>query len=139
MLTSTFQLVRGLGPLRERRLWRNGIACWADLPDAPTVALPAAADARLRVAVDQAASALRARDCQRLAALLPDSEHWRLFHEFGEDAAYLDIETGDDDWGRAFISAIGIWDSDGPHLLLAGRDLDRFVTLAARWSMLVTF
>jgi len=71
--------------------------------------------------------------------VLPASEHWRLFDAFGADAAYLDIETSDDVWGRQGISAIGILDSEGPHLLLAGRDLDAFPALARGWSMLVTF
>ncbi|HEX3694107.1 MAG TPA: ribonuclease H-like domain-containing protein [Polyangia bacterium] len=139
MLTSTFQLAAGVGPSRERQLWRRGIARWSDFPASPTVALSPAADARLRPALDIAAAALDRRDCQRLAALLPAGEHWRLFGVFGDDAAYLDIETGDDDWGRAGISAIGIWDADGPHLLLGGRDLDRFPSLSRRWPVLVTF
>jgi hypothetical protein len=139
ILTSTFQVARGVGPARERQLWRQGITRWSDFPDAPAIGLSAGADTRLRPVLADAAAALRRRDCQRLATLLPTSEHWRLFDAFGADAAYLDIETGDDDWGRAGVSAIGIWDADGPHLLLGGRDLDRFPSLARRWSMLVTF
>jgi hypothetical protein len=71
--------------------------------------------------------------------MLPAREHWRLFHAFGADAAYLDIETSDDVVGFAGISAIGILDRRGPRLLLAGRDLARFPELARGWSMLVTF
>ncbi len=56
-----------------------------------------------------------AADVDRLAAALPASEQWRLFEAFGADAAYLDIETGDDVWGRQGISAIGILDRLGPH------------------------
>jgi uncharacterized protein len=58
---------------------------------------------------------------------------------FGGDAAYLDIETSDDVVGFAGISAIGVLDRRGPHLLLAGRDLERFPELSRDWSMLVTF
>jgi uncharacterized protein YprB with RNaseH-like and TPR domain len=71
--------------------------------------------------------------------LLPTGEHWRLFSAFADGAAYLDIETGDDVVGYEGISAIGILDRQGPALLLAGRDLDRFVERARGWSMLVTF
>ena len=130
MVESTFQLARGFGPKRERKLWESGIARWSDLH---------AADATLRAAVDEAAVAFAARDADRLAALLPTREHWRLFDAFADGAAYLDIETSDDVVGYCGISAIGVLDRRGVHLLLAGRDLPRFVELARDWSMLVTF
>src|SRR5260370_23624523 len=138
MLTSTFQLARDISPARERMLWRTGITRWPEFPSAtaPAVAISRATDARLRVALDDAATALSQHDCQRLAPLLPSSEHWRLFPAFGDRAAFLDIETGDVHWGRAGISAIGIWDANGAHLWLAGRDLHRFPSLARQWSML---
>jgi hypothetical protein len=130
MLQSTFQIAPGLGPAREKALWARGIARWADYGES---------DAVLRAALDTAGDAWMARDVDRLAALLPSGEHWRLFDAFGSDAAYLDIETSDDVVGFAGISAIGVLDREGPHLLLAGRDLERFPELARRWSMLVTF
>ena len=74
--------------------------------------------------------ALDRGDVARLANALPRSEHWRLFEAFGADAAYLDIETGDDVWGHESISAIGFFDRAGPRLLLAGRDLHLFPELA---------
>ena len=70
---------------------------------------------------------------------MPASERWRLLGAFGDDAVYLDIETGDDVWGREGVSAIGFLDRQGPRLLLAGRDLERFPALARRWKLLVTF
>jgi hypothetical protein len=139
MLQSTFQLVRGLGPVRERRLWCAGVATWSDLADLPGPVVSNRADPLLRAAVGEAMAALGRGDVDRLAASLPASEHWRLFEAFGDDAAYLDIETGDDVWGREGISAIGFLDREGPRLLLAGRDLHLFPALARKWSLLVTF
>jgi uncharacterized protein len=134
MVESTFQLARGFGPKREQRLWQSGIARWQDFR-----AAAAADEPMLRAAVDEAAAAYDARDADRLAALLPTREHWRLFDAFADGAAYLDIETSDDVVGRCGISAIGVLDRSGPRLLLAGRDLDDFVDVARGWSMLVTF
>jgi uncharacterized protein YprB with RNaseH-like and TPR domain len=167
MLQSTFQLGPGLGPAREKALWQRGIARWTDYwasasdagagastsgvassVAASSVAASSAAGSRrrkpafdpaLRAAIDVASDAFAARDIDRLAALLPSGEHWRLFDTFGAAAAYLDIETSDDVVGFAGISAIGVLDRDGPHLLLAGRDLERFPELARGWSMLVNF
>ncbi|MGZ3428364.1 MAG: ribonuclease H-like domain-containing protein [Polyangia bacterium] len=139
MIESTFQLARGLGPVRERALWRAGIARWRDFASSASVKLPRRAGDALRASIDDAAAAFAARDADRLAALLPSREHWRLFGAFGEDAAYLDIETSDDVVGHEGISAIGVLDRRGPRLWLAGRDLQRFPEAARRWSMLVTF
>ncbi len=139
VIESTFQLARGIGPGRERGLWRAGVARWCDLPAAPTKALSSRAHSALRAAVDEAEAALADYDADRLAALLPSGEHWRLFSAFGKDAAYLDIETSDDVVGHAGISAIGLLDKNGPRLFLAGRDLDDFGRIDFGWSMLVTF
>jgi uncharacterized protein len=131
MLESTFQLVRGMGPGKERALWRRGIVHWSELPKRH--------DDLLHSAVAEAAAALRRRDVDHLAALLPSGEHWRLFPQFGDDAAYVDIETSDDVVGFEGISAIGVLDRNGPRLFLAGRDLHHFPAAARGWSMLVTF
>jgi uncharacterized protein len=139
VLQSTFQLVRGVGPAGERRLWRAGVACWRDLDGAAPSAVSKRAAPLLADAVELATRALGRGDVARLARLLPAGERWRLLGAFGDDAVYLDIETGDDVWGREGISAIGVLDRDGPRLLLAGRDLERFPELARDWTMLVTF
>jgi uncharacterized protein len=101
--------------------------------------ISAGVDAPLRVAVAEAQEALERADVKGLADALPAFEQWRLFGAFGGGAVYLDIETGDDVWGRQGISAVGFLDRDGPRLLLPGRDLDRFPELAASWTVLVTF
>ena len=139
MLQNTFQLVPGLGPVRERRLWSSGVTTWSDLAVRPGPVVSDRADPLLRAAVSDAMAALRRGDVDRLASTLPASEHWRLFDAFGDDATYLDIETGDDVWGHEGISAIGFLDREGPRLLLAGRDLHLFPALARKWSLLVTF
>ncbi len=139
MLESTFQIAPGIGPAKERSLWSRGIACWDDLPAAPSVALSKRCDPVLRAAVDDARAARARGDADALAALLPPGEHWRMFPDFGGGAAYVDIETGDDDVAFAGISAIGWFDRDGPRIFLAGRDLDEFPSIARGASMLVTF
>jgi uncharacterized protein YprB with RNaseH-like and TPR domain len=139
MVEATFQLAAGVGPARERRLWEAGIARWRDFPPAPEVVLSPRVDRVLRDAISSAAAAFEQRDADRLAALLPRSEHWRMLSAFGGDAAYLDIETGDDVVGFEGISAIGLCDRLGPRLFLAGRNLHQFPEVARGHAMLVTF
>jgi uncharacterized protein len=139
MLASTFRLLPGFGPAREQRLWNQGIGCWTDLLDCVASGLPRATDSALRAAVLDAQDARARGDAERLARMLPPGERWRMFADFGDDAAYLDIETSDDDVAFAGISAIGIYDRDGPRIFLAGRDLHLFPQAARGYSMLVTF
>jgi uncharacterized protein len=138
VLLSTFQLGPGLGAARERGLWARGVAQWAEYT-CGALGLPKAVDTSLSSALGAATRAYAARDVETLASLLPAREHWRLFSTFGADAAYLDIETCDDEVGYAGISAIGMLDRQGPRLLLGARELHRFPDLARGWSMLVTF
>jgi uncharacterized protein YprB with RNaseH-like and TPR domain len=139
VIESTFQIGSGLGPARERLVWRSGVTRWGHLASRRSPVLSPVFDRKLRGAIADAQSAYDARDARRLAALLPSREHWRLFAAFADDAAYLDIETSDDVVGFAGISAIGVLDRRGPRLLLAGRDLAAFPDVAARWKLLVTF
>jgi uncharacterized protein YprB with RNaseH-like and TPR domain len=170
MLRSTFQLAPGLGPARERALWRRGIACWSDFsehdsraragyPSAGPLSDPRECDApaparserlnqlkqlkpvlaALRGAIESADAALAAGDVDALAARMPATEHWRLFEVFANGAVYLDIETSDDVIGFAGISAIGVLDSRGPRLFLAGRDLEHFPEWMRGCALLVTF
>lgn len=132
MLRSTFQLVPGIGPRRERALWRAGVLDWEDY-------LRSGGDDPLSVAISAAQNALAKGDIGTLAALVPAREHWRVFGAFPEAAVYLDIETSDDDAAYAGISAIGVLDERGPDLMLAGEGLRRFPERASGWSMLVTF
>ena len=139
MIESTFQLGAGLGPARERKLWREGLARWDDVVATSRSIASPSYDRKLRTAVDLAQVAYSAGGVAALARLVPVREHWRFFGAFSDEAVYLDIETSDDVVGFAGISAIGILDRDGPKLLLAGRDLERFPEIAADWKMLVTF
>jgi uncharacterized protein len=138
MLRSTFQLAPGIGPTRERALWRHGVACWSEYGGPPSSVLKPI-DRALRAAIDAASAALANGNVAAVASFFPSGEHWRLFDTFASGAAYLDIETCDDVVGRAGISAIGVLDRGGPRLFLAGRDLDQFPEKSRDWSLLVTF
>ncbi|MGB8929655.1 MAG: ribonuclease H-like domain-containing protein [Anaeromyxobacteraceae bacterium] len=135
MIRSTFRLVSGVGPWAEGQIWRAGLRSWADVPPAPGRILSPKIDPRLREAVARASDLLAARDADALAAVIPKAERWRLFAEFAAEAAYLDIETD----GGETVTVIGILDARGPKVLLAGRDLDDFPEIAARWKLLVTY
>ncbi len=135
MIRSSFRLTPGVGAGLESKLWDAGVRSWDDLPAGALPALGPKLAARLCQAVERAREALAARDAEALALMLPRAERWRLYAAFSEEACFLDIETD----GTDRITAIGLLDRQGPRVLLAGRDLDRFEELAAGWKLIGTF
>jgi uncharacterized protein len=135
LVRATFQLVRGLGPSRERRLWQAGVTDWSRLPPEPARLLPAPLRRPLEHALQTAERALADRDLATLAELLPTAEHWRLLGPFARQAIYLDIETDAEEG----VTAVGLLDDQGPRLLLAGRDLAEAPAALPRSCLLVTF
>src|SRR5437773_2387646 len=118
MLRNTFQLVRGVGRGRERRLWEAGVTDWSHFASA-ALALPASVRETLARALDDAEGALARDDLPALAAAIPTTEHWRLFAAFADRAVYLDIETDFEG-----VTVVGLLDGDGPRLLF-GDDIAR--------------
>jgi len=143
MLRATFQLTAGLGPRRERELWRAGLSDWSQLiPEAPALGrIPAAVRDRLVTAAARADAAWSQGDLDTLGRLLPAGEHWRLFDAFADRAVYLDIECDPQEAATetAGITAIGLLFPDGPRLLLAGHNLQAFAALVPSSALLVTF
>ncbi len=124
MIQRTFSFVRGIGPARQRELWRLGIRTWADFP-ANGVVLSAALDARIREALPPMRSLVETRRYVELWARLPARERWRLIPALEGQAAYLDIETAPD--GR--VTVIGVYDSArGVRLYVRGHNLGRFLS-----------
>ena len=137
MIRRTFQLIRGVGPSREKGLWSEGIARWDDFP-APggPVALSEKQDDGARARLAQARELLAARDLRALAAMVPKREHWRLFSEFRDDAVFFDIETEGVTGGPTVVS---LFHAEGFEVFLKGRDLDRVPAAMGRWPLWVSF
>jgi uncharacterized protein YprB with RNaseH-like and TPR domain len=96
VLSRSFLFLAGIGPVRENRLWRRGVSSWAQYRDLPRVQgirprLKAQHDEVLALAEER-----MGRDPAFFAHLLPTGEHWRAFGQYGEGAAYVDIETTGD-------------------------------------------
>jgi uncharacterized protein len=137
MIDRTFQLIPGVGPAREKELWRRGIRQWSDFPT-NQVGLSLKADLVMRAAIDKAREALDRRDVRTLAAMLPRRERWRLFPHFADECAYLDIETDVSD-PDGEVTAVGVLYRGEVHSFVPGFNLAAFETFGAELPILVTF
>ena len=130
MITASFRHISGVGPLRERQLWFQGVRSWSDLPEGDILA--PRLDGKLRAGVAESAARLTAGDLDHFARKLPQTEHWRLLPQVIEDAAFLDIEAAGD-----HITVIGVLDRGGIRSIW--RDLDELLERSRSWKALVTF
>ncbi len=138
MIRNTFQLVPGVGPWRERDLWARGVLEWSQFPPPEAgVCLSAAVDVRARERIALAEAALAAKDLAGLAKLIPPREHWRLYDAFSERAAFFDIETD----GREGLhpTVVSVFDAEGLHVFIQGRNMEALPARLARSPLWVTF
>ena len=140
MLCQTFQHIQGLGERRERALWRRGIATWDDLlADPQRSGLPATLLRDAQAIIELSKEALRQGNIYFFAQLLPVREHWRLYGDFQDVTAYLDIETGPLGHGRQGITVIGLFDGREFRSFVRGHNLHTFEDYLRRYDLLVTF
>lgn len=133
MITHTFQLMPGVGPWREKDLWARGILSWGQVPARGCVMSPRLDD-RFRAQLDRARDALARRDLAGLAQLIPVREHWRLYPEFAQSAAFFDIEAESE--GPTVAS---VFDARGLHTFIRGRNLEALPEALMASPLWVTF
>ncbi|MBI3182306.1 MAG: ribonuclease H-like domain-containing protein [Myxococcales bacterium] len=139
MIVRTFQHIPGVGPWREKDLWARGIETWDDFPPVGSGAvLSAKQDDAARARIAEAREALAERDLRRLAALIPQREHWRLYPAFASEAVFFDIEA-DGGPGSQEPTVVSLFDEAGLRVFIEGRNLRELPAALAERPLWVTF
>ena len=124
MIENTFQIAPGIGAKKERDIWDSGVLTWDDFLDAECVCgMKDEKKRRCNGYLEQAKTLLKDRDSRGLCDLLRKGEEWRLFGDFKEDAAYLDIETDGLD-RDSLVTVVTVHRKDRTVTLTHGMDLD---------------
>jgi len=140
MLKRTFRHIYGVGEKTEQRLWGEGLTSWEEFLDAPRQAsLPQWHRDLICRELEKSLLALERRKAFYFAEKLPAALLWRLYPEFGQRIAYLDIETTGLIAGQSTITVIGVYDGEQPRVYVQGRDLSRFVEDVTTVTLLVTY
>jgi len=138
VLQHTFLHLPGLGPTTERRLWADGILTWDDFLDAKTPPLGSVKVPMWRNELLASKERLAAGDADFFGERLPPAEAWRLFFDFRDRLACVDIET--DGTPQNEVTAISLY--DGIHTVRTyahGQNLQDFTTDILESKVLVTF
>src|SRR5579859_4351550 len=93
MLRKTFCHIPRIGEKTERRLWSAGVTSWdAGRPDSDAKLPKAVLESwprYMQESIDNHAN----RNPRYFAERLSSKQHWRLYSEFQDVCAFLDIET----------------------------------------------
>jgi len=95
VIQNTFCHIPGIGLKTERLLWNAGILTYDEILINLTSNLsigPGKARTTVKI-IDQSYDHLNHKNTYFFSDLLPSNQHWRLFTEFRQFTAYLDIET----------------------------------------------
>lgn len=138
MLNHTFVHLPGLGPTTERRLWAAGILTWDDFLNAATPPLTSAKVPLWRQELELSKERLAAGDADWFGERLSPAEAWRLFFEFRNGLACVDIET--DGTPQNEVTAVSLYDGRNTVRTYAhGQNLHDFATDILESKVLVTF
>lgn len=141
MIRHTFSIVPSVGKKKEMRIWESGVRDWDEFLAADTVCV--VSDNKkddFNRTISEACELLDNKDAMGLNSMLPKSEQWRLFGEFGGSAAYLDIETTGLE-RDSLVTVVTVHKKHDTVTLTHGRDLnsDTMSDALEGASMLVTF
>ena len=139
-LRATFLHLPGVGPVTEAELWRRGVLSWSMLRDGRTV--PGISAARRRILereLDSGERAVADRNAAWFARRLPTTEHWRLYPEFRNLTAFLDIETTGLSPYQGIVTVVAVHTPGTTRSFVADDNLEELPAYLRRFQVLVTF
>lgn len=138
MLRNTFRHIPKIGPATEWKFWELGALSWEDALEFAPEQLPFRGP--LHEQLYESIERLDDKDAEWFAGRLPAIEYWRLFPEFRDRIAYIDIETdGGSIEGGGFITTISLWDGKNLRYYVHGENLRNFQDDIFDYSVIVTY
>jgi uncharacterized protein len=137
MLQNTFCHIPGIKQKSEEKLWHSGVLCWGDALNCPQKLLRINTTF-LKTGIEESFQFLEQKNAGYFSKMLPVTEAWRLYQEFADSTAFLDIETNGSNYDN-FITAISLYDGWNLSTYVHGRNLDEFVEDVENYKLLVTY
>lgn len=138
MLKQTFRHIPGIGATTESRFWANGMPSW-DTAESTRLNFRSRRLRKFNHFLSKSHHSLAAGDARFFADSLPSGLHWRLFPEFRNRIAYLDIETTGLFAGPDHITTIALYDGQAVRHYVFGRNLDDFKRDISRFALIATY
>lgn len=120
-------------------MWASGIRTWQDFARAGHFAFGGRRAERIKTEIAASEAALESRRAAYFSRLLPADQQWRLFGDFRNRVAYVDIETTGLGADSSRITTIALYDGMAIRYYVYGKNLDRFPDDIRRYDLLVTY
>lgn len=142
MLENTFIHIPGIGPKKERNLWKSGIRTWDDFANKflaqPSLFTGTADDALVRT-LESSRVALDCGDFDFFAERLPRREHYRIALADPRSTVFLDIETTGLSLYYDSTTLIGANNIGRYHFYSRGGDISVVEKILSKAKCIVTF
>lgn len=138
MLRNTFCHLPGIGQVTENHIWEAGYLCWDDVLNYRKESGHKKVE-RLRSLLERSLHEYDLRNINFFSETLPVNQHWRLFPDFRDTVAYLDIETTGLDFSGSHITTIAVYDGKDVSCFINGDNLDDFPDYIDKYKLLVTY
>ncbi len=139
MLRHTLCHIPGIGPRTERNLWHRGIESWDDILNGAAIKSKRVSMEFVKRRIEESIQHLENRHPLYFYKGLPPSERWRIFADFRDSAAYLDIETNGLGGPLCHITTIALFDGKDVRHYVYGENLDDFKDDIAGYQVIVTY
>jgi uncharacterized protein YprB with RNaseH-like and TPR domain len=139
VLRNTFCHIPGIGPQTEQKLWQAGFTCWEALLT-PAGSTPRAVGRKsCREHLQESVARYEKRDPTYFAERLPAAQRWRLFPDFRDRCAFLDIETTGLGGLTDYVTAVALYDGTALRQFVRGENLEDLPDALAGYRLLVTY
>jgi uncharacterized protein YprB with RNaseH-like and TPR domain len=139
MLTNTFIHIQGIGAVTEQRLWESGIRDWGSVSNDLPIPVSGGRRHFLLNGIEESRRHLDDGNPAYFSKLLPSNQSWRMFPEFRDSIAYLDIETTGLDRLYNDITTIALYDGQAIKTYVHGHNLDQFPQDIQRYKVIATY
>ena len=142
MITNTFIFLERIGGKLEQNIWKNGINNWDNFLRRSSIkGLSRHRKLYYDRKILNARKALYNFDSGYFLGLLHQSEMWRLYEFFKEDAVFLDIETTGLSKNNDDITVFGLYDGINTKIMIKGINLNynALKNELKKYRLIVTF
>ena len=139
MLKQSFSHIQGVGSKTEKNLWDNNIKDWNSFLNKNKLPLTNKKIDFIKKEIIESKNQLNRKNPNYFSDGFPSNQHWRLFNDFKNSIAYLDIETTGLYASFAIITTIAIYDGKDIKHYVNGRNLNDFKIDILDYNLLVTY
>ena len=139
MLTNSFIHIAGVGLRTEQMLWDAGLMSWESFNGELPIRLSTRRRNKLQTGIDESLEYLQDQNPSYFSQRMPGNQIWRLFNEFRDSTAYVDIETTGLDRFSHKITTIALYGGQSIKTYVQGQNMNEFSEDISNYKVIVTY